>query len=92
MRQVYLSDTEAVIDDDRLQHLILDRIDGDPAFWVGRARKPMIAVEVEDGYATLSGFVRSAADRRRADILARALGALGVDNRIQVEADLKKPA
>jgi hypothetical protein len=34
--------------------------------------------------------VRSPADRRRADILARALGALGVDNRIQLEAELDR--
>ena len=88
MRHVYVSETEGLIDDDQLQRLILDRIDNDPAFWVRRAKKTMITVDVEDGFATLSGFVRSASDRRRADILARALGAVGVDNRIQVEGDV----
>jgi len=87
MRQSYFPDSEGLIDDDQLQRLILDRIDNDPAFWVRRAKKTMITVDVEDGFATLSGFVRSASDRRRADILARALGAVGVDNRIQIEGD-----
>lgn len=72
-------------DDDELQQLISDRIDEDPVFWIGAARsKTVINVEVENGYVTLTGTVRTAADRRRADILARALGASGVDNRLQV--------
>ncbi len=32
---------------------------------------------------TLSGVVRTPLDSRRADILARALGAAGVDNRLR---------
>jgi len=87
---MFLSDAEGLIDDDRLQRVIAERMENDPAFWLGHARKTMIAVDVEDGYATLSGIVRSPADRRRADILARALGALGVDNRIQLEAELDR--
>jgi osmotically-inducible protein OsmY len=90
MRDMFLSDAEGLIDDDRLQRVIAERMESDPAFWLGRARKTMIAVDVEDGYATLSGIVRSPSDRRRADILARALGALGVDNRIQLEAELDR--
>jgi hypothetical protein len=40
---------------------------------------------VDGGIATLRGMVRTALDRRRADILARALGAATVDNRLKVE-------
>ena len=36
---------------------------------------------------TLKGVVRSAVERRRADILARALGAAGVDNLLRVTDD-----
>ncbi|HEX2453946.1 MAG TPA: BON domain-containing protein [Vicinamibacterales bacterium] len=73
------------LDDDELQQLIADRIDEDPAFWTGGGRrKAVIAVEVDDGHVTLKGIVRTAMDRRRADILARALGASTVDNRLRV--------
>jgi osmotically-inducible protein OsmY len=41
-------------------------------------------VEVDEGHVTLTGVVRTPLDRRRADILARALGAVSVDNRLQV--------
>lgn len=71
-----------ILDDEELQQLISERIDEDPAFWIGR-RRPNIVVEVEDGFVTLSGAVRTPLDARRADILARALGASGVDNRLR---------
>jgi osmotically-inducible protein OsmY len=70
-------------DDDELQQLITSRIEEDPAFWTGK-RPGAIVVEVDDGHVTLSGVVRTAMERRRADILARALGAAGVDNRLRV--------
>ncbi|HSC29190.1 MAG TPA: BON domain-containing protein [Vicinamibacterales bacterium] len=74
-----------VLDDDELQRLITERIDEDAAFWSGGARRrTYIVVEVEEGLVTLTGVVRTALDRRRADILARALGAVGVDNRLRV--------
>jgi osmotically-inducible protein OsmY len=74
-----------LLDDDELQRVITERIDEDPVFWIGAARsKTVINVEVDNGYVTLTGTVRTAIDRRRADILARALGASGVDNRLQV--------
>jgi osmotically-inducible protein OsmY len=80
------------LEDDELQHLITERIDEDPAFWTGGARRrTTITVEVEDGYVTLSGVVRTAMERRRADILARALGAAGVDNRLRVAEDKGDP-
>ena len=69
---------------------IIDRLKSDPAFWMARGkRKTMIVVEVDEGYVTLSGFVRSSAEKRLADILARALGALGVDNRLQLEGEVE---
>jgi osmotically-inducible protein OsmY len=73
------------IGDDELQQLITERIDEDPAFWVGGGRRrPVITVEVDDGHVILSGMVRNAMDRRRADILARALGADSVENRLRL--------
>ena len=74
-----------ILDDDELQQLITEKIDEDPTFWTGAGkRRVSIVVEVDDGFATLSGVVRTASDSRRADILARALGAAGVDNRLRV--------
>lgn len=77
-----------VPDDDELLHVITERIDEDPAF-VGTGRnRTSVAVDVEDGFVTLTGVVRTAMDRRRADIIARALGASGVDNRLRIAADV----
>lgn len=74
-----------MLDDDDLQQLILERFDEDPAFWTGTGKTRVgITVEVDDGQVRLSGVVRSALDRRRADLLARALGAAGVENRLRV--------
>lgn len=96
-RRSYGSETDPWLDDEELQQRIIDRIDSDPAFWAGtgtgkRKAKTMIAVEVEDGYVTLSGIVRSASERRRADILARALGARGVENRLHLDGDIDAKA
>ena len=64
------------MEDEELQQLITERIEEDPVFWTGSGRRrTYVTVEVEDGHVILSGVVRSAMDRRRADILARALGA-----------------
>ena len=76
---------EAWIGDDELHQLIAGALENEPVFWVNsRARKTFVVVSVEDGYVTLSGIVRSPQDRRLADIIARAQGALGVDNRIRL--------
>ena len=76
------------LEDEELQQLITDRIEEDPVFWTGSGRRrTYVTVEVEDGHVMLTGVVRSALDRRRADILARALGALSVDNRLGVAED-----
>ena len=92
MRRPTYADIYNVIDDDALETLITDRIDGDPAFWENRkSRKTMIMVEVEGGQVTLKGIVKSPVERRRADILARALGAQGVDNRLRLETETRDP-
>lgn len=77
-----------MLHDDELQHLILERIEEDGSFAVaaGRART-VINVQVSDGEVTLTGLVRTAADRRRADLLARAMGAAGVDNQLRIADD-----
>ena len=73
------------LEDEELQQLITERIEEDPVFWTGSGRRrTYVTVEVEDGHVVLTGVVRSPLDRRRADILARALGAVGVDNRLNV--------
>ena len=75
------------LDDDDLQELIAERLDADPVFHFGRDRRVRVEVEVDDGEVTLHGVVRTALDRRKADILARALGATTVDNRLRVEPE-----
>lgn len=83
------------MEDEELQQLITERIEEDPVFWTGSGRRrTYVTVEVEDGHVILSGVVRSAMDRRRADILARALGATTVDNRLSIaeEAAAKEKA
>lgn len=93
MRPRSHSDTDEWPDDDALQRLITDGIHNDPVFWTGRgSRKTMIVVEVDDGFVTLNGIVRTALERRRADIIARALGALAVDNRLQLDGDVVEKA
>lgn len=76
-----------LLDDDELQELIAERLDEDPVFHLGNGRRAKFTVEVDGGAATLRGVVRTALDRRRADILARALGAATVDNRLRVEEE-----
>lgn len=86
-------DTDEWPDDEALHRVITDGIHNDPVFWTGRgSRKTMIVVEVDDGVVTLHGIVRTALERRRADIIARALGAAGVDNRLQLDVDLTERA
>ena len=73
------------MEDEELQQLITERIEEDPVFWTGSGRRrTYVTVEVEDGHVVLSGVVRNPLDRRRADILARALGAASVDNRLGI--------
>ncbi len=74
-----------LLDDDELQDLIAERLDADPVFYLSNGRRARFNVDVDDGAATLRGVVRNASDRRRADILARALGASTVDNQLKIE-------
>ena len=79
-----------MLDDDELQQVIQEQIEEDPTFWTGtRKDRTVINVQVDDGHVTLTGVVRTATDRRRADILARALGASGVDNRLRLHEELQ---
>ena len=67
-----------LLEDEDFQQLITDRLEEDPTFWTGSGkRRTVITVEVDDGHVTLNGTVRTRMDRRRADILVRALGATG---------------
>ncbi len=75
------------MDDDKLEELIVERLDDDPAFHQGSGRRARVEVEVDGGEVTLTGVVRTALDRRKADIVARALGAAAVDNRLRVETE-----
>ena len=89
MRRTIHSDIDEGPDDDVLHQVITEALHNDPVFWTGRGnRKTMIVVEVEDGYVTLNGLVRNASEKRRADLIARALGAAGVDNRLQLDGDV----
>ena len=79
---------DGLLDDDQLQQVITEQIDEDPSFWTGSGKnRSVIHVEVTDGHVTLRGAVRSAVERRRADIIARALGASGVDNQLRTVND-----
>ena len=92
-RPGYVREDIATMDDDELQRLILDRVENDTVIWTGRGgRKTTINVEVNDGSVILTGVVKSRSDRRRADLLARALGALTVDNRLRVMGDMEESA
>ena len=81
-----------MLEDDELQVLIAERLDEDASFWGGTGRnRTSITVEVSDGQVTLTGNVRTAADRRRADLLARSLGAVSVENRLRVNDEVPSP-
>lgn len=75
------------LDDDDLEELIVQRLAADPVFQAGRDHRLRVEVEVNDGEVTLRGTVRTALDRRKADIVARALGATTVNNQLRVEPE-----
>lgn len=88
MRRTLRSDVNGQMRDDLLQQIISEAMENDPVLGIAGpgGKRKMIMVEVEDGVVTLSGIVRSAAEKRRADILVRLLGATGVDNKLDIEA------
>ena len=81
-----------LLDDDQLQQLITERMDEDASLWSGSGgSRTVINVQVDDGEVALSGVVRTAMDRRRAELLARALGATSVENRLRVPEEPPAP-
>ena len=68
--------------DEELEVLIADSIGTHPMLCGAR-----IAVEAHKRIVTLTGVVRTPLHRHLLDLLARKLGALGVDNRVRVESD-----
>lgn len=74
------------VKDDQLEQLIAESIGNHPRF-LGA----LIVIEVDQGYATLTGIVRSNAARQTADFLARVHGAVGVNNRLRLESDIGAP-
>jgi osmotically-inducible protein OsmY len=78
------------VDDDELKMLVLGRLSEDACWWNADGDEPMIHVIVSRGFVTLSGIVQSSADRLRASAVARAAGALGVDNRLIVDSDVRR--
>ncbi len=87
MHGPYESQQCRLFEDDHMEVLIAESIGTHPLFWGA-----LILVEVECGYVTLTGIVRKEVDRRRAELLARAHGARGVDNRLRLDADIRRHA
>ncbi len=73
----------AALDDDDLQQAIVERLEDDPAYLSGRRLR--VTVEVDAGEVTVRGSVRTALERRKVDIVARAIGAATVNNEIVIE-------
>ncbi len=84
-----LSSEKVPLDDDELQQAILDRLEDDPAYHNGRRLR--VTVEVNDGEVTVRGSVRTPLERRKVDIVARAIGASRVNNEILVEDQAEQP-
>jgi hypothetical protein len=77
-------------DDETLERTITDAIDNEPVFWIGhRTRRIYIDVKVNAGIVTLTGVVRTSEDRRLADIVARAAGAVGVENCLKLADEIE---
>jgi len=70
------------LDDNDLQETIVDQLEDDPAYRLGRRLR--VTVEVNDGEVTVRGSVRTALERRKVDIIARAVGAASVNNEIVI--------
>ena len=77
--------TTSAASDQALRGRITRRLENDPGLWLRGQRGTMIVVEAQRGYVRLSGYVRTVLDRRRAEMLARQLGAHGVDNQLRVD-------
>ena len=89
MARDHAIETFTWIDDEELHALILGYFREEAAFrFVADDPQPLIVVEVHRGIVTLSGVVRSSVERRAAERLVRALGALGLHNRLRVESEI----
>ncbi len=77
------------LDDDELEQGILEGLESDPAYHHGRRLR--VSVEVNDGEVTVRGSVRTTLERRKVDIVARAVGAMKVNNEIVVADDRPEP-
>ncbi len=77
------------LDDDELQQAILEDLESDPAYHHGRRLR--VSVEVNDGEVTVRGSVRTPLERRKVDIVARAVGAMKVNNEVVVAEDRPEP-
>lgn len=71
------------LQDGELEQLIAKSIENHPRFL-----RALVAIEVKHGYATLTGIVESERARATADFLARARGAIGVNNRLLLESEI----
>jgi osmotically-inducible protein OsmY len=82
-------ETSTWIDDEELRDLLLSYFHEEAAFrFVPDAPQPLIVVEVHRGIVTLSGVVRSSVERLAAERVVRALGALGLHNRLRLESEI----
>ncbi len=80
---------ERIMDDDELEQGILEGLESDPAYHQGRRLR--VSVEVNDGEVTVRGSVRTSLERRKVDIVARAVGAMKVNNEVVVSEDRAEP-
>lgn len=78
-----------LLDDEELQQEIVARLEDDPAYL--RGRRLRVTVDVDAGAVTVRGSVRTALERRKVDIVARALGAVTVDNQISLDEQGSPP-
>lgn len=89
MRRDHATEAFIWIDDEELRELILSYFHEEAAFrFVQDDPRPLIVVEVHRGIVTLSGVVRSSVERRAAERVVRALGALGLHNRLRVDSEI----
>lgn len=79
--------------DEELRGLIARSLDDSPEFWTGLGYPAaVILIDVQHGIVMLTGLVRSPAQRAKVDALVRRFGALGVDNRLRVEREVRDKA
>ena len=89
MSRDHATETFTWIDDDELRELILSYFREETAFrLVQDDPQPLIVVEVHRGIVTLNGVVRSSVERRAAERVVSAFGALGLHNRLRLDSEI----